>query len=270
MDCENTRHLLPDYLMKSIGESDRIELERHLEACPECRAECDEIAGVWAKMALLPDAEPGPNLRDRFYADLESASRKLESRRPAGFWSNVGAIAQAALRPSFLQMVLPALFLVIGIVIGPLVTGQAGGGKEQVSQLRTELEQMKSLVTLSLLEQQSASERLRGVTWGTRLDEADRKVLRALVSTMNSDPSVNVRLAAVDALQQYAGDEEVRDGLVRSLSTQDSPLVQIALIDAMVHLREQRSVAVLRHLAGDKRFNQAVRERARWGLEQLI
>ncbi len=269
MDCENTRQLLPDYLMGAIGESDRIELERHLDSCPECRGECDEIAGLWEKMALIGDEEPGPNLREEFYAGLESASRKLESTRRAGFWSNLGTIGQAVLRPSFLQMVLPAFFLLVGVLIGHLVTGQAGG-TEQVPQLRAELEQMKSLVTLSLLQQQSASERLRGVTWGTRLDEADRKVLRALVSTMNSDPSVNVRLAAVEALQPYAEDEEVRDGLVRSLSTQDSPLVQITLIDAMVHLREHRSVAVLRHLADDKQLNQAVRERARWGLQQLV
>jgi len=269
MNCDNTRQLIPDYLMETIGESDRIELETHLEACPDCRAECDEIAGAWEKMSLIDDEEPGLNLRDEFYASLETASRKLESTRRAGFWSNLGAIGLAALRPSFLQMVLPALFLLVGVIIGHLVTGQAGG-TEQVPQLRAELEQMKSLVALSLLQQQSASERLRGVTWGTRLDEVDRKVLRALVSTMNSDPSVNVRLAAVDALQQYAEDEEVRDGLVRSLSTQDSPLVQIALIDAMVHLREHRSVAVLRHLADDKQLNQAVRERARWGVQQLV
>ncbi len=269
MDCQETRELLPDYLMKSVGESEKIELETHLESCPECRAQCDQIAAVWDRMALLPDEEPGPNLRSQFYASLESASRKIESAQPAGFWRNLGMLGLAALRPSFLQMVLPAFFLLIGVVIGHVVTGEAGG-QGQVVQLRTELEQMKSLVALSLLQQQSASERLRGVTWGTRLDEADRKVLRALVSTMNSDPSVNVRLAAVDALQQYTENEEVRDGLVRSLSTQDSPLVQIALIDAMVHMREHRSVAVLRHLADDKQLNQAVRQRARWGLQQLV
>jgi len=269
MDCEETRQLLPDFLLKTIRESDRVDLETHLDTCPECRAECDAIAGAWEQMALLPDEEPGPNVRERFYANLESASRKLESRQRAGFWTNLWATGQAGLRPSFLQMVLPAFFLLVGVLVGHLVTQQTGG-KEQVSQLRTELEQMKSLVALSLLEQQSASERLRGVTWGTRLDEADRKVLRALVSTMNSDPSVNVRLAAVDALQHYAEDEEVRDGLVRSLSTQDSPLVQIALIDAMVNLREHRSVAVLRQLADDKQLNQAVRERASWGLQQLV
>jgi hypothetical protein len=270
MDCEHTRQLLPDYLMKTIGESDRADLEAHLDACRECRVECDQIAFLWEKMALLGDEEPGPNLRNEFYASLESASRKLDSWRSAGFWSRVGIFGRAVVHPSFLHLAaLPAFFLLLGVIVGHLVTGRAGA-TEQVSQLRGELEQMKSLVTLSLLQQQSASERLRGVTWGTRLDEADRKVLRALVNTMNSDPSVNVRLAAVDALQQYAEDDEVRDGLVRSLSTQDSPLVQIALIDAMVHLREHRSVAALRHLAEDRQLNQAVRERAEWGLQQLI
>ncbi|MFB3902103.1 MAG: HEAT repeat domain-containing protein [Acidobacteriota bacterium] len=271
MNCEDTRHLLPDYLMRTIGESDGIELETHLEHCAECRAAYADIARVWEKLALLPNQEPGPGLREQFYADLESASRKLESRRPAGFWANFGLIGHAGIRPSLLHMVLPAFFLLIGALIGHLITGQAGGSQQQqVSQLRAELEQMKGLVAISLLQQPSASERLRGVAWGTRLDEADRKVLRALVDAMNSDPSVNVRLAAVDALQHYSDDEEIRDAMVRSLSTQDSPLVQIALIDAMVNLRENRSIAVLRDLADDPQLNQTVRERAKWGLAQLI
>jgi len=261
--------MLPDYLMGTIAESDRVELEDHLDSCAACRAESDQIEGVWGRMGLLGEEEPSSRLRAGFYAELENAARDLQRPRLGGFWQNLGTVAQAGLRPSFLQMVIPALFLVVGVVIGHLLTGPADSAG-QVSQLHSELEQMKSLVTLSLLEQRSASERLRGVTWGTRLDQVDRRVLRALVNTLNSDPTVNVRLAAVDALKQQAEDEEVRDALVRSLSTQDSPLVQIALIDAMVDLQERRSVAVLRHLAGDRQLNQAVRDRAKWGMERLI
>jgi hypothetical protein len=45
--------------------------------------------------------------------------------------------------------------------------------------------------------------------------------------------------------------------------------VQIALIDAMVDIRERRSVGALRTIADDQKQNEAVRQRARRGIQQL-
>ena len=59
---------------------------------------------------------------------------------------------------------------------------------------------MRQLVALSLMQQQSASERLRGVSWAYQRGTIRREVLAALVSAVNHDTNVNVRLAAVDAL----------------------------------------------------------------------
>jgi hypothetical protein len=45
--------------------------------------------------------------------------------------------------------------------------------------------------------------------------------------------------------------------------------VQIALIDAMVELRERRSIEALRTLADDRQVNEVVRQRASWGLQRI-
>jgi HEAT repeats len=92
---------------------------------------------------------------------------------------------------------------------------------------------------------------------------------------MTHDQNVNVRLAAIDVLKQFAqspSDQQnrpLRDALVQSISTQPSPLVQISLIDTMVQLRERDAVRVLRTLADDATVNKAVRQRATWGVRQL-
>jgi len=269
MLCDEIKRRLPDYLTDSISESERFDVESHLSSCPECQSEADQIAVVWSRLGVLPEEEPSPGFRAAFYARLENESRALE-QRSRGFFSRLSTAGHAGLRPSLLQTLVPALCLLIGVVIGHVVTQRVGNGQE-VSVLRNELQQMKSMVALSLLDQQqSASERLRGVAWGSRLDQADEKVLQALVNTLNSDPSVNVRLAAVDALQRYSEQPQVRHDLVGSLSRQDSPMVQIALIQAVVDLREKDSVQALRQLAADERANQMVRERAQWGLQQLL
>jgi len=128
---------------------------------------------------------------------------------------------------------------------------------------------MKQLVTLSLLQQQSASDRLRGVEWSYRLAPPDEQVLSALLRALDSDPNVNVRLAAVDALHQFGADSAVRKGLLRSLEVQRSPLVQFELINLMVDLKEKGSVPVLKELSQRQDLDPTVRERAEWGLQKL-
>ena len=80
-----------------------------------------------------------------------------------------------------------------------------------------------------------------------------------------------VRLASIDALKQLGGGERrVRTALVDGLKSEASPLVQLALIDAIVSLGERQSADTLRALADNPGANEAVRQRARRGLRQLL
>ena len=65
--------------------------------------------------------------------------------------------------------------------------------------LRSEMLAMNRMVTLSLLQHQSASQRLRAVSLSHR-GTPDTEVVGALLDVINQDDSVNVRLAALDVL----------------------------------------------------------------------
>ena len=124
-------------------------------------------------------------------------------------------------------------------------------------------------LALSLLQDQSASSRLRGVTYSYQMTQPDRDVAQALLHAVSHDTNVNVRLSAVDALAKFAGDPEVRKALADSLAVQDSPLVQVALIDLLVQLHAREGVPVILKLSQDKDANEAVRQRAVSALEKL-
>jgi len=119
------------------------------------------------------------------------------------------------------------------------------------------------------LQQQSASERLRGVDYAYRVEQSDTQVLTALMHAVNHDPNVNVRLAAVDALRKFSRSPAVRNTLGQSLAKQDSPLVQIALIDLIVEMRDKGAANSLQTLERNPAANKDVKERAVWGLSQL-
>jgi HEAT repeat protein len=139
----------------------------------------------------------------------------------------------------------------------------------QLAELRSELREMRTMVALSLLRQPSASERLSGITWTGQLDQPGADVASALLDTLKHDPSVNVRLASIDALKRFADLEAVRRGAVDALDSQTAPLVQIALIDFLVEVDVPDAAAVLRRLSGDPLLDAAVRARAARGLDAI-
>jgi hypothetical protein len=135
--------------------------------------------------------------------------------------------------------------------------------------MQTELTNLRQLVALSMLEQQSASQRLQGVNYSTQIDRADPEITGALLHALRFDSSVDVRLAALDALRRYKEDPQVRTGLLNALQDQQSPLVQIALIDLFVDMRDSDAKDHLRRIEQDSKVNPAVRQRAQWGIQQL-
>ena len=135
--------------------------------------------------------------------------------------------------------------------------------------LRTEVTDLRQMVSLSLLQQQSASERLKGVSWASQLESGDDTVVSALLEALSNDPNVNVRLASVDALKRFAMQDAVRSGAVTAIERQTSPLVQIALIDFVVEAGLPNAGTTLRRLAGNDMVHEAVRARAEQGLRQV-
>jgi hypothetical protein len=78
-----------------------------------------------------------------------------------------------------------------------------------------------------------------------------------------------VRLSAVDAIQKYAGDPDVRRALVDAVKVQDSPIVQCALIDLLVDVKDRDSAPVLRKIAQDGQADETVRQRATLAMQKL-
>jgi hypothetical protein len=160
------------------------------------------------------------------------------------------------------------LFLACGYFIGKHAD-RGPDAAAQLNDLRQELGAMRRMVALSMLQQQSASQRLEGVSWSTRLPEPDPKVMGALMHTVRFDNSVDVRLAALDAVSRYADRPEVRRDLVDVLQTAQSPMVQVALIDLLVDLHDKSAVPQFRKFQQDPNVNPTVKKRVDWGIQQL-
>jgi len=267
MQCEQIAELLPDYLQESLSGEQRQQVATHLTTC----AQCSEEVALWQKLSLLPVEQPGPESRARFEAMLhayqagrsEQSPSRFEERKRASFWSSfnwfrspLGAVAWSV------------ALLAIGGFIGTRFN-RPNADTSELASVHRELASMRQLVVLSMLQQQSAGERLQGVSWSRREEQLDPQVLAALLHTLRYDGSVDVRLAALDALGRHGRQPQIHQGIADSLQEQQSPLVQVALIDQLLEWRDPDATQRLQNLRQIPNLNPTVRQRADWAISKL-
>ena len=194
-------------------------------------------------------------MRARFHAMLAAETAGVRSTAPAPKKGTL--ISFFTLRPAF-QVGALAAALLIGVFLGTMI-GTRQGRQDGIAELRDEMRSMTHAVTLSLLQHQSASERLRGVglSEGTKPDE---ELVAALLRVVNDDPSANVRLAALDVLGSLAGRSDVRAGLIASLPHQGSPPVTAAMASLLLEMDGSGAAEAVRHAATDDKLPDSVRQ----------
>lgn len=273
MICDRIREQIPDCLAGRLDPAARERVIDHLDTCSACRSEVAELGVVWRGLESMPEPEPSQAMRTRFLEMLnayqegyQEAQRKQAYAAPRKTWW--AALWPA--RPAW-QMAFSAALLLAGILGGRYLAEPrpVATVNPEMAQLRGQIEDLRQLVTLSMLQQDSPSARLRGVTYSYQVTQPDQQVEQALLHAVNHDSNINVRLSAVDALAKFGGNPEVRRALVDSLPVQDSPLVQIALIDLLVQFQDRDAAPELRKLAQDPQVNEEVRQRASASLQKL-
>ena len=259
MEKDQIKTLVNKYNEGLADPSEVLQLEKLIEMGQVEITELHNLAQLDELILKMNDVTPSINLDDTFYASL--AAEKKSLAKPASFnWSE---LFQWNPRTGF-----ALALLVVGLVGGYMINYLQPNS--DVKELTSEVSQLKEMMMLSMLEKESATDRLKAVSLSNDLEKVSKKVTDALIQTLNNDPNVNVRLATLDALSEYAKNPEVRVQLVKSIPHQDSPLVQIALAELMVALREKSSVKEFRKLMEEQSTPKEVKEKLKESIDVLI
>lgn len=272
MNCERATQLTPDYLQGSLSHDEAAQLEQHFAHC----GTCNETVMLWNSLGTLPDEQPDPALRARVegmiraYREVPSA-RFIPARSRKFAWFGIDWARFAPMAAGF-----AALLLAVGYFAGRTASRTPGEGgstpnaNAELASMQDQLNNVRQLMILSMLQQQSASERLQGVSYTTQEQQLDPKIVGALLRTLHSDPSVDVRIAALNALSRSSSQQpQIRQGLIDALQPQQSPLVQVALIDQLVELKDRAAVDKIQKVREEPNVNPAVKERAEWALAKF-
>jgi hypothetical protein len=235
------------------GQADPSEIkmiERLIEEGTIELSQLQRLSELEAQVLKIQSPVPTVELDDQFYKML--SAMKKESK---GFsWTSFFSWPELAPKLAF-----ASLTLLIGFFVGYLFVPSPQSNKE-VATLSKEISDLKEMMMFSLLEKESATDRLKAVNLTSEMSPS-AKVTTALLQTLNHDENINVRLAALDALKPYTGDSKVRELLVRSIANQDSPLVQVALADLMVAMQEKSSIKELEKILKSDRTPKEIKKR---------
>lgn len=266
---ERLEKKIADYLENHHDETHRQALEQAGQNGELDTGRVADLQQFFARLEKLPAPEPGPKLRSEFYQML--ALEKQKQQAATSPWQGLGKFLTALLQALPLgRLAYTGVVLLLGAFLGFWFQQHQSADSEKLSALTAEMQQMKQVMMLTLLEQPSTTDRLKAVNLTTDMATANNQVIRALLETLNADPSVNVRLAAIEALHQHAGNPMAREGLVQSIARQESPLVQLALADIMLAMQEKESVKPLQQLLKKRGLNKAVKTKVEQTIQVLI
>jgi hypothetical protein len=270
MKCEQYQDLFTDYMNKQLTGTDKTAFDQHIANCPACAEELQAMQAVWNSMDDIIIPEPSADMPMRFNAML--ANYKASVTEEVSVWDKLKEQWQQLWewQPRW-PMAYNLAIILVGLAIGGwFLKSSKSNDTEKLAALTDQVHELKQTMMLSLLENPSASERIRGVSYTSEIKHADKEVIDALFATLNNDPNVNVRLSTLEALTGLANHPEVREGLVKSITLQDSPLLQSAIADVMLKLQEKSSVGSFRQLLKQKGLDQGVKQKINKTISKLI
>jgi hypothetical protein len=278
MNCVQAQDRFAELLDRRLDGTASGDVRTHLASCPDCQREFAALQRTLGALDALPAARPSPRLRANFYALLEEEKNSAASVTAATTRRHRASVWRWILSP-----IAACALLAVGFFAGqrnapvattaPIVASTASpdATNQKIADLQKQVDSMTQLVGYSLLKQQQqpAGERLQGILATHDLKDPNDKIITQLISALALDPSTNVRLSALEALYQHADKDVVRAGVLASLTREQSPLVQVSMIDFLVAARDREAAPTLQELSRTEKVDRSVRDAAKRALVQL-
>jgi len=272
MNCQDNKEQLADWLNDNLSAAEKSEVDKHLIHCLHCQEEFITSKQLWASMEKIKVDVPGEAMKVQFNAMLDDFKGSVRSEKKSSLPDWVSRIREILTPQLALQLAFSFLLVGLGWVIGYRMSRlrtPVAAYEKQIDTLANQVQEMRQNMMLALIENPSATERIRAVNYTSDIAHANEHVIEALITTLNNDSNVNVRLVTLEALIQYADNALVRKELVKSLAQQDSPMVQIALAELMVKLQEKNSVKAFRQLLKKQDLNKMVKIKIEQSIKDL-
>lgn len=263
MKKEHVSDLLPEYLDNLLPKAKANEVEKHLSACTACQKELEELKILFKAIADEPAVVPSNKLRSKFEEALEI--EKADTAKVIPFSREHKKSLWAT---NMLKVAASIALLVGSFQMGSVF--QQRKGNQDLAFAKNESLQLKQTAMLSLMENQSASKRIQGVSYIEEFPNPDEAIVKALTNRLLQDENDNVRLNAFEALSKFTSSETVKAAFIEALGTEQNPSIQIAIIQALVQIQEKKAIGPMQKLLERENTQPFIKNEIKQGLPKII
>jgi len=115
-------------------------------------------------------------------------------------------------------------------------------------------------VLLASLRDYTGPQKIEAVYNISNTPNVNNDLIEALVYTMNSDKNTNVRLAAITALSgMMEKNSKIKHELIKSLSIQENPLLQISLIQVLTEKGVKEAKPQIESITNNEKTDESVK-----------
>lgn len=263
MKSEKHEHIigmLHDYLDGVLPKEQLQEVEKHLSSCSDCQKELEELKTLFN--AFDDDVDvPSERLKNSFEQALER--EKVEQGKVVSIQTK-----KKSWTSDFLKIAASVALLVASFQTGRVL--QLEKSNKEVAAVLEESLQNKQMAMLSLMENQSASKRIQGVSYIEEFPDPDEEVVQALADRLLQDDNDNVRLNAFEALASFTSSELVKEVFIQALGKEKNPSIQIGIIQALVQIQEKKAVIPMQKLLEKEDTQPFVKNEIETALPKII
>ena len=253
MDCRKIQDHLVDYSEHNLSGFENDTIEEHLQSCEACQKELSQIKALLTDFSEVSIDQPSSNLRLNFEKALVK-EKELSNNTIITLNSNNGW-------KSYLKIAASIALLISAFLFGKYQ--QTSKHTVEVAELKNESLNMKETAVLALMENKSASKRIKGVQFTEEFLEPDSAIVSALVDRMLNDENINVRLTAVNTLERFISSEDVKNGYIKALETEKDPAIQITIIQLLVKIQEKKALRPMQELLEQEETQPFIKEEIR-------
>ena len=267
MNCQNCRERMPELLDKSLDAKTAAEMHAHIEGCPDCTLEYASITSTLRALDALPTKAPSHRLRASVMGMIETEKLSQEGQSD---WASSIRRSTPPRRRGFpwVRTLLQGVGVCALVALG-FIFGERAATQRQLADLRARVDTVGQLVEQSVLQKRPAGDRMETIFTAATIQKPDERVIDGLINSMAFDPSVNVRLNALNALYAHSDQEVVRAGVLACLPRETNALVQVSMIDFLVGSKAREAKPLLMKLEADDKADADVRDSARRAVDLL-
>ncbi|MCL6274496.1 HEAT repeat domain-containing protein [Muricauda sp. 2012CJ35-5] len=251
---------IPDYLEGKLSPERRVQFEHCVDYFPECKSELEAYKKL---VHNLKKENPVPT--DRLRANFEEAL-KLEKSKEAKV---------VPLEPkrnnwatNFLKIAASVALLIASYQTGRIM--QMEKSNQDLAGLLEQSKLDKQMAMLSLMENQSASKRIQGVSFISEFPNPDQEIMAALAERLLQDENDIVRYNAFEALAEFTTTDFVKEVFIKSLKKEKNPSIQIGIIQSLTKIQEKKAIGPMQQLLEQEDTQPFVKNEIELALPKII